>query len=68
MIATPAFQAPLSWSKEDFSLEEYDLVLLPGGHDKGVKQLIESPTLRQKLIDYFPGTEAGGKKTVAAIW
>jgi hypothetical protein len=68
MIASPAFQKPLAWSAEGFSLASYDLVLLPGGHDKGVKQLIESPSLRKALIDYFPGTVAGGTKTLGAIW
>lgn len=68
MAASETFNTPLSWAAAGFSLAPYDLVLLPGGHDKAVKQIIESSSLRPLILDYFPGTVANGNKTVAAIW
>lgn len=47
---------PLSWTSADFSLEDYDLVFLPGGHDKGMRQIIDSKALHKHLASYFPQT------------
>lgn len=58
---------PLSWSSEDFTLEPYDLVFLPGGHEKGVVQVINSPVVHRLLADYFPKTRKPSKKSCAAI-
>jgi len=69
---------PHAWTSPDFSLAEYDLVFLPGGHDKGVRQIIDSSRMHDLLADYFPTTRRskpgstvpGGmstKRTVAAI-
>lgn len=66
MTASLSFQSPLSWSSPDFSLLTYDLVFLPGGHDKGVRQIIDSPAIKRLLVSYFPltkkGSGSGGKK------
>lgn len=79
MTASLSFQSPLSWSSPDFSLLSYDLVFLPGGHDKGVRQIIDSPTIKRLLVSYFPLTkkesgsggkkesEPAGKKVLAAV-
>jgi putative intracellular protease/amidase len=61
------WQNPLSWSATDFSLDPYDLVFLPGGHEKGVRQIIDSPVVQAALGTYFPSTRKPSKKCVAAI-
>ena len=62
---------PHAWTSPDFSLEEYDLVFLPGGHDKGVRQIIDSSKMHDLLADYFPTTRrsksGAPKRTLAAI-
>ncbi|PMD42017.1 class I glutamine amidotransferase-like protein [Hyaloscypha variabilis F] len=67
MSKTPEFCSPLSWSSPDFSLNSYNLVFLPGGHEKGVRQVIDSPIMHKQLAEYFPATKKPSKKTVAAI-
>ena len=57
----------LSWSDEGFSLDPYDLVFLPGGHEKAVVQVINSPITHRLLADYFPKTRKPSRKHVAAI-
>lgn len=58
---------PISWSSEGFTLEPYDLVFLPGGHEKGVIQVINSPIVHRLLADYFPQTRKPSRKSCAAI-
>jgi phosphoribosylformylglycinamidine (FGAM) synthase-like amidotransferase family enzyme len=67
MSKTVEFLHPLSWSSPDFSLNSYNLVFLPGGHEKGVRQIIDSPIIHNQLAQYFPATKKPSKKTVAAI-
>jgi putative intracellular protease/amidase len=78
MIASPSTEPgsinkPLSWTDPSFSLVPYDLVFLPGGHEKGVRQLIDSEQMHRQLAEYFPLTKrdaaegASPKRTVAAI-
>jgi putative intracellular protease/amidase len=67
MIKEAAVQNPLSWASPTFSLAPYDLVFIPGGHDKAVRQLIDSAALHKHLADYFPQTRKPSRKTVAAI-
>lgn len=67
MAASPEFLKPLSWSSPDFSLEPYNLVFLPGGHEKGVRQLIDSPIMARHLASYFPQTLKPSSKSVAAV-
>ena len=57
----------LAWTDESFSLDPYDLVFLPGGHEKGVVQVINSPITHRLIADYFPKTRKPSKKSVAAI-
>ena len=69
MTESPAWKTPLSWSDPNFSLMSYDILILPGGHDKGVKQIIESEAIRPHLRAFFPLTQgAENKKICAAIW
>ncbi|KAI8624157.1 class I glutamine amidotransferase-like protein [Xylariaceae sp. FL1651] len=58
---------PRSWSAPEFSLDPYDLVIFPGGHEKGVRQVIESPIIHKLMVDYFPQTKRPSRKAVAAI-
>ncbi|KAI0969017.1 class I glutamine amidotransferase-like protein [Xylaria arbuscula] len=58
---------PLSWSAPDFSLDPFDLVVLPGGHDKAVRQVIESPIVHRLMLDFFPQTKKPGRKVVGAV-
>lgn len=63
----PEFQQPLSWSSPEFSFEPYNLIFLPGGHEKSVRQLIDSQIIHRLLASYFPDTAKPSKKTVAAV-
>ncbi|KAK3170659.1 hypothetical protein OEA41_002741 [Lepraria neglecta] len=56
-----------AWTDEGFTLEPYDLVFLPGGHEKGVVQVINSPVTHRLMVDYFPKTRKPSKKNVSAI-
>jgi protease I len=60
MVKTEAFNNPLSYSaiKEN----NFDGLLLPGGHDKGVKEYLESSILQQFVASFFKA-----EKPVAAI-
>lgn len=70
MLASPEHASPLSWSDPGFTLASFDLVYLPGGHDRGVQQVIESSTVHKHLAEFFPLTRkssTGPQKAVAAI-
>ncbi|KAI0467356.1 class I glutamine amidotransferase-like protein [Xylaria cf. heliscus] len=58
---------PLSWSAPDFSLDPFDLVVFPGGHEKSVRQVIESPAVHKLMLDFFPKTKKPGRKVVGAV-
>jgi len=65
--ASLAFQKPQAWTSKAFSLDKFDLVFLPGGHEKSVRQIIDSPVVHQLLCSYFPKTQKPSSKSVAAI-
>ncbi|KAK0106204.1 hypothetical protein ONS96_003848 [Cadophora gregata f. sp. sojae] len=67
MTTTPSFLHPLTWSSPTFTLDPYNLIFLPGGHDKSVSQLIDSPIMHKLLAAYFPATVKPSKKSVAAV-
>ncbi|KAI5919405.1 class I glutamine amidotransferase-like protein [Camillea tinctor] len=58
---------PLSWGSPEFSLDPYDLVVFPGGHDKGVRQIIDSAIVHNLMVDFFPKTRKPSRKAVAAV-
>ncbi|KAK4942965.1 hypothetical protein LTR10_017349 [Elasticomyces elasticus] len=60
-------QNPTSWTDPSLKLEDYDLVFLPGGHDKGVRQIIDSPRVHELLAAYFPKTAKPSTKSLVAI-
>ncbi len=51
MEKTESFCNPLKYS--DLQEENYDAILLPGGHDKGVKEYLESELLQCLVVDFF---------------
>ncbi|KAH7018110.1 class I glutamine amidotransferase-like protein [Microdochium trichocladiopsis] len=67
MSLSPEFQHPKSWSDPSFSLEPYDIVIFPGGHDKAVRQVIDSPRVQQLVAEHFPRTQKPSKKIVGAV-
>ena len=67
MITTPEWRSPQPWSVPHFSLDSFSLVFLPGGHEKGVRQVIDSPVIQRALGDYFPQTRKPSKKSAVAI-
>lgn len=65
--SSSAFQMPLAWTAEGFTLDQFDLVFLPGGHEKGVRQIIGSSVVHKLLVSYFPNTKKPSHKVLAAI-
>jgi putative intracellular protease/amidase len=65
--ASESFQKPFAWTDPAFTLDGYDLVFLPGGHEKSVRQLIDSARVHDLLNDYFPKILKPSTKSVAAI-
>ncbi len=60
MEKSASFSDPLKYS--DLKQENFDAILLPGGHDKGVKEYLESTLLQKLIVDFF-----SLQKPVAAI-
>ena len=56
MTTAQPWQTPVSYKDSSFSLTSYDLVFLPGGHDKDIRQLLDDPRAQQLLVEYFPLT------------
>jgi protease I len=56
----PAFASPLSY--QDINSADFDGILLPGGHDKGIKEYLESKVLQALVVEFF-----NAKKPVGAI-
>ena len=67
MTAAPEWKTPSAWSSPEFSLDSFSLVFLPGGHEKGVRQVIDSPVIQKALGAYFPQTRKPSTKSAAAI-
>ena len=52
MQADPAYQAPVSWAQ--IRDEDFDGLLLPGGHRaRGMREYLESETLQRLVADFF---------------
>ena len=67
LSSADAFTSPLSWTDSTFSLNPYDLVFLPGGHEKSIRQIIEDVKVQEHLANYVPETRKPGRKSLAAI-
>lgn len=57
MIATDAWQHPAKYTEPAFTLSDFDLVFLAGGHDKGIRQLLDCPHAQKLLVNSFPLTQ-----------
>jgi len=51
MVSDHAFQHPLSY--DDVNTKQITAVLIPGGHEKGVKTLLESARMQQIMVELF---------------
>ena len=52
LLTDPAWQSPLGW--DDVKLDDYDGLLLPGGHRaRGMREYLESPVLQGIVVDAF---------------
>ena len=60
MQKSPAFSSPVKY--RDIREHNFDALLLPGGHDKRVKDYLESQELQSVVADFFKA-----EKPVAAI-
>ena len=60
MEQSETFCNPLKYNAVKES--DFDAILLPGGHDKGVKEYLESKILQQLIVNFFKA-----KKPVAAV-
>jgi protease I len=60
MEQTSEFCSPSRY--DAVSAQGFDALLLPGGHDKGVREYLESETLQNLVVDFFEQ-----RKPVAAI-
>jgi protease I len=58
MENSPAFINPISYN--DIRESDYHALLLPGGHDKGVKEYLESKILQQRVVDFFKANKPVG--------
>ena len=65
-VVVGSIRKPYAWTAPDFSLSGYDMVFLPGGHDKGVRQIIDSDAMHKHLADYFPQTRRSNTTNAAA--
>jgi protease I len=60
MESSVEFTTPLKYT--DVKVDDFDGLLLPGGHDKGVKEYLESEILQKLVVGFF-----NEKKPVAAV-
>lgn len=58
MIKSPEFNQPITYTA--INADEYDGLLLGGGHDKGVKEYLESKILQDVVVQFFTKNKAVG--------
>ena len=58
MEKSESFCNPLKYT--DVQEKSFDAILLPGGHDKGIKEYLESEVLQQLVIDFFDAQKPVG--------
>lgn len=57
MIKSDSFKNPKTY---DVNEEDYSGILLPGGHDKGIKEYLESKYLQNLIVDFFKSNKPVG--------
>ena len=65
--SSESWQKPLAWTDPSFTLDNYELIFLPGGHEKAMRQMIDSSRVHDLLRSYFPKTEKPSTKSLAAV-
>ncbi len=58
MISSPEFLAPLPWAS--LRAEDYDALVLAGGHAQGMKEYLESSKLQSLVVEFFDREQAVG--------
>lgn len=58
MGKTPAFANPIMYS--DINEDKFDAIYLPGGHDKPVREYLESEVLQQNVSKFFDSEKPVG--------
>lgn len=58
MIETPEYQKPIKYA--DINVDDYDAILLTGGHAPGMKQFLESKVLQEKVVQFFKKDKGAG--------
>lgn len=58
MYESSEFNNPIKY--EDMEEKDYDSILLPGGHDKGVKEYLESKILQNLIPKFFSNNKKVG--------
>jgi len=58
MLQNKAFQNPIHY--DDIRIEDYDAILLPGGHAKGTIPYLESESLRLTIAAFFKANKPVG--------
>lgn len=51
MTASPEYQQPIRY--DAINVDDYDALLLTGGHAPGMKQFLESKVLQEKVVQFF---------------
>ncbi len=58
MLKSDAFQNPIKYS--DIKAEEYDAIILPGGHAKGMREYLESNEIKRAIVFFFENNKPVG--------
>lgn len=58
MSQSEEYQRPIKYA--DINVDEYDALLLTGGHAPGMKQFLESNVLQEKVVQFFKKDKAVG--------
>lgn len=53
-----AFSSPIKY--EDIDYRDYDGIILPGGHDKAIREYLESDILQKVVVDFFTDNKPVG--------
>ncbi|MCB0394184.1 MAG: DJ-1/PfpI family protein [Bdellovibrionales bacterium] len=51
MTSSREFQRPIKW--EDINVNDFDGLILPGGHAKGMREYLESSVLQSSVANFF---------------
>lgn len=58
MEKSESFRNPLKYT--DVQEKNFDAIFLPGGHDKSIKEYLESEVLQQLIVDFFQAQKPVG--------